>query len=208
MNSKATISTRERILQAAESIILQNGFSGTSLEDIIQKAAITKGGFFYHFEGKKGLAKGLVERYLQQDAVLFDSLFLLAEQSSSDPLQQLLKFLLLFAETIQQLEETHPGCLVAGFTYESQQFDEEIRELIHQGVTSWRKMILLRLNASVKTHSIHEGISLDHLADMFTSIVEGGIILSRVYGNNDALYHQVLLYRDYISLVFKESPAV
>ena len=186
MNQKASESTKERILQAAETLILQSGFSATSLDDIIQKAAISKGGLFYHFEGKKGLARGLIERYLQQDQELFDQLFVVADQSSDDPLEQLLKFLELFAETIQQLEQTHPGCLVAGFTYESHQFDDEIRGLIHQGVTSWRKMILRRLNNIASARPVRTGVPLDQLADMFTSIVEGGIILSRIYADNEA----------------------
>ena len=48
-------SSRERILACAEAVILQKGFSGTSIDDILEKASITKGGFFYHFDGKPGL---------------------------------------------------------------------------------------------------------------------------------------------------------
>jgi AcrR family transcriptional regulator len=59
--------TREHILATAESIILQRGYSGTSIEDIIGEAGITKGGFFYHFDGKNDLAKNLMLRYLDQD---------------------------------------------------------------------------------------------------------------------------------------------
>ncbi len=91
-NTKA-VGTRERILGVAESIILNHGFSATSIDDIIKNAAITKGGFFYHFNGKKDLARALIERYLEQDNRIFDELFLLADQSSDDPLQQLLAFL-------------------------------------------------------------------------------------------------------------------
>ena len=39
-------SSRERILACAEAVILQKGFSGTSIEDILEKASITKGGKF------------------------------------------------------------------------------------------------------------------------------------------------------------------
>ena len=69
-----TNSSRDRILMTAEKMILQKGYVGTSLEDILDKAAITKGGFFYHFSGKGELARALVERYLEEDQKMFNLL--------------------------------------------------------------------------------------------------------------------------------------
>ena len=43
------IKTRNRILTVAEQLILQQGYSGTAIDQIIENASITKGGFFYHF---------------------------------------------------------------------------------------------------------------------------------------------------------------
>lgn len=206
-NNTKTEGTRERILSVAESIILNHGFSGTSIEDIIKNAAITKGGFFYHFNGKKDLARALVERYLEQDNQIFDELFLAADQTSADPLEQLLEFLRLFAAMLENLDETHPGCLVAGFTYESQQFDEDIRDLIKQGVLVWRKLIQIRLDRVVEKYTVNTGASVVAMADMFTSSVEGGIILSRIFMSNQALVEQVMLYREFLRLTFPAAKA-
>lgn len=206
-NNTKTEGTRERILSVAESIILNHGFSGTSIEDIIKNAAITKGGFFYHFNGKKDLARALVERYLEQDNQIFDELFLAADQISADPLEQLLEFLRLFAAMLENLDETHPGCLVAGFTYESQQFDEDIRDLIKQGVLVWRKLIQIRLDRVVEKYTVNTGASVVAMADMFTSSVEGGIILSRIFMSNQALVEQVMLYREFLRLAFPAAKA-
>ena len=80
--------TREHILATAESIILQRGYSGTSIEEIIGEAGITKGGFFYHFDGKNDLAKNLMLRYLGNDATFFSELAERARSLTEDPLQQ------------------------------------------------------------------------------------------------------------------------
>ncbi len=201
MNTK-TEGTRERILSVAESIILNNGFSGTSIEEIIQNAAITKGGFFYHFSGKKDLARALVERYLEQDNHIFTDLFQQADACSDDPLEQLLEFLSRFAGMMENLGDTHPGCLVAGFTYESQQLDEEVQELIRQGVLVWRKLFLLRLERVQACYPSRSDMPLAAIADMFTSCVEGGIILSRIFKNNESLVQQLLLYKQFLQLNF------
>ncbi|MEZ5507249.1 MAG: TetR/AcrR family transcriptional regulator [Gammaproteobacteria bacterium] len=195
--------TRERILSVAETIILQRGFSATSIDDILQNAAITKGGFFYHFNGKKELARALVERYLDEDDRIFAGLFAQADAQSDDPLQQVLLFLEQFADMMRTLQDTHPGCLVASFTYESQQLDGDVHELVKQGVLIWRKLLLARLEKVAALYSPCAPISLTAVADMFTSSVEGGIILSRILQSNEPLADQIMLYRQYLQLLFQ-----
>lgn len=195
-------SSRERILSTAEEIILKQGFAGTTIDDIIDRAAITKGGFFYHFEGKKQLARALVERYIELDSKIFRELSERADSLSEDPLQQTLIFLNLFAEMVAGFNEVHPGCLVAAFTYETQQFDEEVRRLMEQGMLEWRDMIVGRLQQIMEKYPPKTEVSVNALADMFSSTLEGGIILARVYGNNQALIDQVREYRTHLRLVF------
>jgi len=202
MSTRAN-SSRDRILECAESIILQKGFAGTSIDDILDKAAITKGGFFYHFDGKTGLAHALVTRYLDQDEVIFADLFKQADELSEDPLHQLLIFLKLFADMMGQLEQAHPGCLVVSFTYESYQFNDEIRELIREGLLSWRTMITGRLENVQKVYPCKSDTTIDALADMFISTIEGGIILSRAFQDNKLLVDQVLAYRSYLRVLFE-----
>jgi len=195
-------SSRERILATAELIILQKGYVGTSLDDILAKAAITKGGFFYHFNGKGELARALVERYLEEDRKLFDALQERADSLSEDPLQRLLIFLELLAEGVIGKTEVHPGCLAASFTYEIQQFDAGMRDSIAAGILGWRGMVARRLTAILQTRQPRMPVEVEALADMFTALLEGGIILARIFNSNDPLYKQVLLYRDHLRLQF------
>jgi AcrR family transcriptional regulator len=194
--------TREHILATAESIILQRGYSGTSIEEIIGAAGITKGGFFYHFEGKSDLAKKLILRYLDNDVAFFTGLAERARSLTEDPLQQLLIFLKLMAEAMENLPDAHPGCLVASFTYEAQQFDDEVRELNAQGVLSWRYIFLEHFEKVVEKYPMKIEKPLDELADMLSSVIEGGIIMSKVLSDRNILPNQILQYRNYIRLVF------
>ena len=194
--------TREQVLATAERLILQRGYSGTSIEDIIGEAGITKGGFFYHFHGKRDLAKNLMLRYLQQDEIFFNGLFDRAKDLTEDPLQQLLVFLKLMAEAMGDLPGTHPGCLVASFTYEAQQFDDEMRELNAQGVLSWRRLFMAQLTKIAEKYPLKIEQPLEQLADMLTSVIEGGIVMSKVLDDRHILPNQLLQYRNHIRLVF------
>ncbi|MEO1321075.1 MAG: helix-turn-helix domain-containing protein [Pseudomonadota bacterium] len=195
--------TRESILSTAESLILSNGYSGTSIDQIIGESGITKGGFFYHFDGKNDLAKHLVMRYLEQDEVFFNGLFERAYELTDDPLQQMLIFVKLLAEQMAELPSTHPGCLVATFTYESNQLDEDVRELTADGVLSWRTLFANQLEKVVATYPMRAEQSVETLADMLTGVIEGGILLSRCLENKDLLPRQLMQYHAYLKLLFQ-----
>ncbi|HXK57538.1 MAG: TetR/AcrR family transcriptional regulator [Gammaproteobacteria bacterium] len=196
---------REKILDVAQRIVLQKGFTGTSIEEIIEQSFITKGGFFYHFKGKTELAKRLLERYLEQDEAFFRMLFDRADELSEDPLQQMLIFLKLYAEAMNDLPGVHPGCLVAAYTYESQQFDDEIKQLAAEGMLSWRSLFAQRLAAIAERYPMKIETPLTELADMLTSVIEGSIVMSRVLQRNAILGQQLMQYRAYIRILFGDA---
>lgn len=194
--------TREKILEIAEGLILQKGFAGTSIDDILRETGITKGGFFYHFNGKNDLARHLLLRYLENDQRFFNALFERAQTLSEDPLQQMLIFLKLLAEEMANLPDTHPGCLVASFAYESQQVDETVQELNRQGLQSWREIFQAQLERIANRYPARMEVSAIELADMLSAIIEGGIVVSKVFSDQDILVQQLLHYRTYIRLLF------
>jgi len=198
--------TKEKILDVAQRLVLQKGFSGTSIDEILQEAELTKGGFFYHFRGKADLARQLLVRYLAQDNQFFSDLFQRAERLSEDPLQQMLIFLNLYAEAMRDLPGVHPGCLVASFTYESQLFDPEIRQLTQQGVVHWRAMFAERFERIVACNPMAIEVAPVELADMLSAITEGGITLSRMLVDPEVLVQQILQFRTYVRLLFGASP--
>lgn len=202
MGEKAQ-NTKNRIMKTAERIILQKGFAGTSIDEIIANAHITKGGFFYHFKGKNDLALALLKRYLEADEVFFSGLLNRARSLSEDPLQQMLIFLKLLAEAMAELPETHPGCLVAAFTYESQQFDDDVIQKNREGILSWRKLFADQLTVIEHNYTPRFQTRVDDLADMLSACLEGGIILSRITGDQQSLVRQILNYRDYLRLLYE-----
>ena len=55
-------SARDRILDAFEELLVQQGERGTTLEAVASAAGVSKGGLLYHFGGKDALVEGLLER--------------------------------------------------------------------------------------------------------------------------------------------------
>jgi len=195
--------TRQKILDLAEAAVLAKGFAGTSIDSLIEEAGISKGGFFYHFRDKTDLIESLVRRYLQNDDRFFEDLFARADSLVEDPLQNYLLFLRLLAEAMADLPATHPGCMVASVCYQNQGFDRRISDLNRRGVEKWRRMFLARLRRIAEVYPLRSQVDLLVVADAMTSIIEGGIVLSRVFEEKDLLPEQILLHRDHIRLMFE-----
>jgi len=73
--------TREQILRAALKAFADAGYAGTSVQEIVDAARVTKPTMYYHFQNKAGLYQALLdqahdERYrlMQQAAARADSL--------------------------------------------------------------------------------------------------------------------------------------
>jgi AcrR family transcriptional regulator len=194
--------TRERILEVAEAAVLAKGFASTSIEELIAAIGITKSGFFYHFKDKGELAKAMLLRYLERDKALLDDMFRRADELNEDPLHGFLVGLKLFAEMMADLPEVHPGCLAASFCYQDQLFNREIRRLNAEGMLAWRTRFRERLERIAKRYPPRQEIDLDAMADMISTLVEGGLILGRALNDITILPRQVLLYRDFVRAVF------
>lgn len=201
--SRKGAATRDQILDAAETAVLEKGFAGTSIDELIAVVGITKSGFFYHFKDKGELAKALLERYIAREDALFDDLFRRADELDEDPLHGFLVGLKMLAEVMADLPSGHPGCLVAAYCYQDRLFDREIRDINTRAVLGWRKRFRDRLDLIAAKYPPRAEVNLDDLADMLSVVADGGIILSKAVGDTSALARQILLYRDYLRHLFQ-----
>lgn len=54
---------REKIIRAAYEVIQEKGYSKTTLENIVQRAGLTRGAFYYYFTDKDEILQELEKRY-------------------------------------------------------------------------------------------------------------------------------------------------
>ncbi len=58
--------TRRHLLEVAARSFAEGGYAGTSLNDIIKDAGVTKGGFYFHFASKEALALAVLHHIQEQ----------------------------------------------------------------------------------------------------------------------------------------------
>jgi TetR/AcrR family transcriptional repressor of nem operon len=126
--------TKERLLDAAEELMLAKGYNATSVEEICAAARLTKGSCFHYFESKEHLGRVVAKRYF----ATWQQLSLAAPfRRKQDPLDRAhgsIDFFIYMSRSpswkgcllgtfVQELARTHPGIRSACAAY----FDELVQ---------------------------------------------------------------------------------
>jgi TetR/AcrR family transcriptional repressor of nem operon len=198
--------TRQRILDAAQRLVLERGFAATSVDAVLAAAPATKGAFFHHFPSKNDLGRALLERYAAADERMLDDFMAVAEAESDDPAEQLVAFIRHFEHAAGELAPTQPGCLFVSFIYESQLAGDGEDDLIAESIRHWRARLLDKLEAAARAHPPAIAVDLPSLADQVFTTFEGGFILARAMHDPRHLRAQLAHLRHYLELLFDLSP--
>ncbi|MBT4890774.1 MAG: TetR/AcrR family transcriptional regulator [Rhodospirillales bacterium] len=194
--------TRESILDAAKTLVMSKGFSGTSIDDVLKLTGKTKGAFFHHFKGKADLACQLVKRYALNDLKMFQELDKQSQEQSDDPLQQMLIFIELFEVYISNSDDPAPGCMYAVYTYESRQFDPDVLDFVSDTLRQWTAIYVRKFQDVMDKYDPALDVTARQLAEMIVSVIEGGLVLQRAHGDTDTTRRQSIQFRNYLRLLF------
>ncbi len=195
--------TKTRILDAAEALVLDHGFGATSIDQILEKTGITKGAFFYHFKSKADLAQALVARYVERDDELLINLTGKAEKLSRDPLQQILIFLGLLIEVFDGLETT-PGCVVASFVYQFEEFNVDTKGLVVNGFDEWHRVLDEKFKIALEKYPVRIETDPSTLVDMLLAVFEGGLIVAKMISDPKVMVKQLTQFKNHIELLFNQ----
>lgn len=194
--------TKEKILDTAQQLVLDHGFGGMSVDQIIEGAGITKGGFFYHFKTKNDLAQSLLARYVQMDDALLHDLMDRAENLSHDPLQQYLIFTGLLEEMLRGLTQPPPGCLIASYVYQRELFDVETKQLLVNGFAEWERVLSEKILTALAKHATRIPVTAEIIVHNLLALFEGGVIMAKLYDKGSVLGEQVGQHKNYVELLF------
>lgn len=178
---------RARILDAAERLVIDNGFAATSVDHVLREAGTSKGAFFHHFESKLDLARALTERYVAGDIAQLHAA-LAATASVTDPGERVLAFVRHFEDGADELMSAQSSCLYIAVLTEQQLVTVGTADLINQAVETWRSEIAALLRAAGLDDA-------DALADHVFVTFEGAFLLCRSTGKPEHMRTQLAVLR-------------
>ena len=87
---KSGATARQKLLDAALSLIRTRGYEATTVDDLCVAASVTKGAFFHHFDSKEALAVAAAEYWSETTGALFAAA---PYHRHADPLQRVLGYI-------------------------------------------------------------------------------------------------------------------
>ena len=170
------MNTREKLVLAAEELMLRDGYSATRVDEVISKAGLSKGSFYHFFDSKEVLGLAALEHYYE------DRVTRLATGSHAtepDPVRRAHLFLEHATQVAEDLWTT--GCLLANFATDAAGSSQVISDAVREKTSRLRALLMDMLSPFVTPEA-----SAADLADQFLVAVEGSIVLARIY--NDPAY--------------------
>jgi TetR/AcrR family transcriptional repressor of nem operon len=186
--------TRERILQTAERLMTDQGYSATSVDQVIAESGSSKGAFFHHFTSKADLARHLVQRYAESDLSHLAG-GLDATGHIADPAARVIALLRHFEDGADALMSEQSGCLYATVLAEREFTGSDINDVVANATLAWRTALVDLLRPALAARRPDLGLDVDALADHLFTTFEGGFILCRTLDDRSAMRAQLRIFR-------------
>lgn len=169
-------SNREKILTEGMRVVLQHGFGGASVRDIVHAAGVPQGSFSNHFITKEAFGQELLNIYFENiQSIIRDTL----DNETLLPLLALRQFIGANKRRLEQ-DGVKNGCLSGNFGAQAVDHSELIRLQLMEIFKEIRDAIASCLRRAVKQGSMRGDIVCEDLAGAILGGLQGAILLSKV----------------------------
>jgi len=127
-------STKQRILEAAEALMLAKSFHSVGLTEILTTVQVPKGSFYHYFPSKEQFGVELISHYLSEHTARVQKLFATHDGSALEKLTDYWSVAIGWAAE----GECRQCCLVAKLALEVTSFSEPMRKVLAEGLRAWR----------------------------------------------------------------------
>jgi TetR/AcrR family transcriptional regulator, transcriptional repressor for nem operon len=170
------VSNRDKLLANGRKVVLERGYIGASVRDIVEAAGVPQGSFTNHFDSKEAFALEILELYFA------DSCAVIRETLRNDALPPLKRLRLYLDETIAAIKnhDTKNGCLVGNFAAEASDHSEIIRKRLSAIYSELREAMAYCLKAAVKEGELPKNFKIGEVANFIVTGMQGAFLVSKV----------------------------
>jgi TetR/AcrR family transcriptional repressor of nem operon len=193
------LGARQKLLDAALSLIREKGYSSTSVEELCIGARVTKGAFFHHFKSKDALAVAAANHWSEVTGAFFETA---PYHRHSDPLDRVLGYLD-FRKAILTGEIAEFTCLVGTMVQETYGTHPDIRDACEASISAHAARIEADIADAMKLYRIRAPWTAESLALHTQAVLQGAFILAKAKGGASIAAASIDHLHRYIELLFQ-----
>ncbi|MEI7796126.1 MAG: TetR family transcriptional regulator C-terminal domain-containing protein [Methylococcaceae bacterium] len=175
-NMKQKEINRESLLNEGLTLLMQQGYHGTGLKEILDAVQIPKGSFYNYFGSKENFAVEIVAHYITPYITQLNRYL---DESDDDALAALKRYL---QEGIDELERTEfkGGCLLGNLIGEVGDTSEVCRVALQMALNRYRDVWEIGLGRAQLEGSIRRDKTARELADFWVNAWQGALLRMKI----------------------------
>jgi len=170
------ISNKDRILANGLKVVLERGYVGASVRDIVEASGVPQGSFTNHFASKEAFSLEILDLYFANSRVLIGETL---RNDALPPLKRLRAYVDASITSIRN-HDVKNGCLVGNFAAEASDHSEIIRKRVSEIYAELREAFAHCLKAAVKTGELPKSLKISEVASFIVTGLQGAWLVSKV----------------------------
>ena len=185
---------RKKLLDVGVSMFLDQGYHGTGIQEVVDKAGIPKGSFYNYFKSKEDFGSKTIIYFAEQ---FNEFLNVIAKDSEKDAYSAINRFFNDFIDTYEK-KNCKDGCLIGNFAAEISDTSELNRVTMSKCMNEWRDILGLVLLRAQEQGKIRDDIQALELADFLLNSIEGSLLRMKLQTNTEPLKQLKEMFLKYV----------
>jgi TetR/AcrR family transcriptional regulator, transcriptional repressor for nem operon len=192
--------TRQRLVGATIQLILKQGFSATTVDQICAEAALTKGSFFHHFDSKEAAGRAAIQAWGEYGTALYAEAW---KNPTIDPLKQLHRMFKIMVGFTERKDEVCT-CVVGMMAQEMAQSHPALREECVRQLDRWTENTAKMLAAAKVKHKPKRKFDPNEVAWFLNSLWQGSMLVAKTRQTPEMIRANLKFARAYVDGLFKD----
>lgn len=174
---------RDNLLNQGVKLLMEQGYHGTGLKEILDAVKIPKGSFYNYFGSKENFGAEVIQHYIEP---FIKQLNAYLENSDDDALGALRRYYhVLIAEA--ENEGFKGGCLLGNLMGEIGDTSELCQKSLQSAVTRYRNTIRSGLTQAQQQGTVRTDLSAEEMADLLLNTWQGALLRMKIEQSSDPL---------------------
>lgn len=196
-NAQRSAESQEKLILAAQALILRQGFAATTVDQICAEAGLTKGAFFHHFDGKDAIGHAALDAWGAMGTRLYSAAW---SDATMDPLAQLHR---MFDIMISFTKRKEPcTCVVGILSQELALSHPALATVCAKHLDDWTMHVARMLDGAKQTHPDHLPFDTQRVAWLLNAIWQGSMLIAKTKRTPELIVSNIELARAYVDALF------
>jgi TetR/AcrR family transcriptional repressor of nem operon len=167
---------RDKLLDYGVKLLMEQGYHGTGLQEILAAVGVPKGSFYNYFESKEQFGAEAVQHYIKP---FIQQLQEYLQTPGVDALTALRRYFDALIEEAQR-QEFKGGCLLGNLIGEVGDTSEICRQSLQTALHRYRDLIKTALAKAQFEGAVRNDIAAEVLADLLVNAWQGALLRMKI----------------------------